>query len=73
MNHEIVAKGLVTEAPAMTITLPGVLVDRQIKVFDGLHPSRLTQIQVEWRADIFEALVIGENLTLIAQQILTSC
>jgi hypothetical protein len=33
----------------------------------------LTQIQVEWRADLFEALVIGENLTLIAQQILTSC
>ena len=31
------------------------------------------QIQVEWRADVFEALVIGENLTLIAQQILTSC
>ena len=49
------------------------LVDRQIKVFDGLHPSHLTQIQVEWRADVFEALVIGENLTLIAQQILTSC
>ena len=33
----------------------------------------MTQIQVEWRADVFEALVIGENLTLIAQQILTSC
>ena len=49
------------------------LVDRQIKVFDGLHPYRLTQIQVEWRADVFEAFVIGENLTLIAQQILTSC
>ena len=43
------------------------------KVLDGFHPSRLTEVQVGLGEDVFEALVVGENLTLIAQQILTSC
>ncbi len=73
MNHEVVAIGLATKGVSHDISFAWSVGDRQIKVLDGFHPSRLTEIQVGLGEDVFEALVVGEDLATVAQQVLAPC
>jgi hypothetical protein len=73
LNHEIVAIGFATKGVSHDISFAWSVVDRQIKVLDGFHPSRLTEVQVGLCEDVFETLVVGEDLTFVAQQVLAPC
>ena len=49
------------------------VIDSEIEVLDGLNPPCRTQVEIGLSEDILEALVVGEDLTTVSQQIVTLC
>ena len=71
MNLEVVAVRLAAQGISHDISLAWRIGNTQVKVCNKLHPSLLTEVQVWLSKQIFQTLVVGEDLATITEKVMS--
>ena len=71
VNLEVVAVRLAAKGISHYISLAGGIGYTHVKVCNGLHPSLLAEVQIRLSKQILQTLVIGEDLTMITEKVVS--
>ena len=70
-NLEVVVVRLAAQGICHYISLAWCIGNTQVKACNNLHPSLLTKVQVWLSKQIFQTLVVGEDLATITEKVMS--
>ena len=71
VNLEVVAVRLAAQGISHYISLAGGIGYTHVKVCNSLHPSLLTEVQIWLSKQILQTLVVGEDLAMITEKVMS--
>ena len=71
VNLEVLAVRLAAQGISHYISLAWRIGDTQVKVCNKLHPSLLTEVQIWLSKQIFQTLVVSEDLATITEKVMS--
>ena len=71
VNLEVVAVRLAAQGISHYISLAWGIRNTQVKICNNLHPSLLTEVQVWLSKQILQTLVVGEDIAMITEKVMS--
>ena len=71
VNLEVIAVRLAAQGISHYIRLAGGIGYTHVKICNSLHPSLLTEVQIWLSKQILQTLVVGEDLAMITEKVMS--